>query len=304
MSVSNDPEGKVRLRRRFYNNARLILENNPIGWKGDELDSNSDALISPEGSDQSPENGVYGIISDNEIRSIIDIYDSQREEGSSRGSKAIECDQIRGGSYAKLLFSKPGFHNPSSTSYLIGNLRIRDRGRESFLSGYSDYLPSRDDSIETLVQNQIESQIRKSAKEIYEMINDQKTEIDSTIANKIDELVNLDAANGDTLAVSGKWAFRQKRYDQAILDLSNALVNNCWDPESTKVDLCRAYYEASLYLYARGEYQEAFDRIEQSIKLDESNEGAVLHRGLCVKKMQDMRRPFGSTPNSFSSRRK
>jgi len=220
-------------------------------------------------------------------------------------NERVNCDEVRGRGYAKLLFSKPNFHDPASARRLINELDILDNlKRSSLLYRAGSYNRSASDDLESLIEEQRNLHISASARRIYNMITEEDIDDGSAIAEVIQRLTQMNGTSGDVLAVRGKWALYLKRYDQAIEDLTAALANDCWDHKSISSDLAAAYHEQSVLFYAKGDYQMAFDYIREALVFDDKLEAAILHRSLCSKKLSEQKRPFGITPDSFSIRRR
>jgi len=255
----------------------------------------------PDSNNQEP----LATITKAEMELVVRAYDNRKQSASTKqGGEPVKCDEVKGGSYAKLLFSKPRFHDPASSRQLIKELNIKDVGRDSLLCGQSSYIRSAEDKLESLIEVQRDSYLRVEAKRVYNLISGGNTGDGSTITDAIERLIQLNDTSGDALAVRGKWALHLKNYDQAIADLGRALTNECWDRESIALDLAKAYYQQSVLYYAKGDYPMALNRVEGALMFDNKLVEAQLHRGLCLEKLNQRNRPFGVTPDPFTSRRK
>lgn len=247
------------------------------------------------------EEEIYGVISKKEFDLILSQYDKLQAKQDTEND-SVKCDQVKGGSLARLLFSKPGFHHPDSTIYLIDELKIRDKNRDSFLGGYSNNCPSSQDRIDSLLERQKRMHIREEARTLYNLL-EKKTEAVGNFTESVCELVRLDPLNGDALGVRGKFSLEGKNYEHAIIDLESSLRYGCWDEATLKKDLSIAYYEEAARQYARNQYRDAFDKYTMALHHDNTHEGARLGLSMCHGKLSTVERQFG-TKNSFTTMRK
>lgn len=305
MSFRYEVDVKLRVREKFYSKVRHYLEDI-------ESDSgqNHTTAIAPRQDlthiSNLKEENLYGVISKTEFDSVLKAYDRQQEDLKS-SNNPVQCDQVRGGSFAKLLFSKPGFHNPGSTKELVGILRLKDTNRESFLGGHSAFNTSYDNSLESIENKQLELCIREEAKRIYDLIVRRQDE--DKITDALYKLTKMNHDNGDIYAVVGRWALRCKQYEKSISQFELALVKNCWDTNSIATDLAEACCALGLQFYTKGDFAPALDLYTRALSLNYNSvdrditETARLHICLCQDGLAQQRRRFGTT-NAFATRRK
>jgi tetratricopeptide (TPR) repeat protein len=233
----------------------------------------------------------YGLISHRQLRLLLNAYDQNPDE-------PLKCDKIEAGNLAKLLFSKASFHNPSSTDYLVEDLRINDFGRNSFLGGHSTYATSEENKLSHLRECQrkmyLTERVKVVSAEMDQLLKTQ-TRLTPAIDKSIDELLVSGPNNSDVLIVIGKRSLVQKRYDLAIEQLKNALDKDCANVELARQNLSEALFKKGLMHFQKEEHEKASECFNESLQNDPEHQGSRLHLELVQKKMmQKVPRRFGT----------
>lgn len=245
-----------------------------------------------------PLEDIFGLISRDEVTHLLDLY--ERQQQSNLKDKPVISDQLIGGSFAKLLYSKPGFHNPGSTSYLINDLKIKDINRDSLLGGQSNFVVSEGQSLSGLKKQQINLRIVDGAKLIHENLD--KHQVDKA-REELMKIRQLNRDHPDVLAASGIINVHSKTYDLAVEELKAALNTGCNHPIKASYCLSVALFELGSQHFHRGEYQKSLTFFQESLLYDKNNASSILHLKLAQDKI-DQNRPFGTGFHSFSRYRK
>lgn len=243
------------------------------------------------------DNEKYGEIEEKELKTILENYNASSD-------KPVKCDRLMAGSFAKLLYSKPGFHHPSSTDYLVESLNIKDHDRDTFLGGHSTYATPNDISLEAILKHRTRTYIKNRSGELLDKLDkDSWSEIKD---DDVKEVYKVDPNDGNALAVRGKYNLRKRQYTRAVADLKEALNSNCDYTERVKHDLGEAYYQRGLELFAAGTQflGEANMCFREALDLDPNHEGAKLHLQLSMNRLEKTHRPFGGPRNTFFERRR
>lgn len=240
------------------------------------------------------EEDVYGVISKPEFEAILKSYDDQSE-------KPTKCDRFEAGSFAKLLYSKPGFHHPAATAYLVGQLKLKDKNRDSFLGGHSTYKTSEENSITNIRMFQQKNYIRERTKELLDALESEET---PNIEKEIENLFRMDRRNANILAVSGRYNMKMRFFEPAIKHLKEAEALGCDHIELVRKYLSEALYHKGVELFSKSVYEQAHEIFWQSLVYNSANKGSELHMQMCTDKINERRRPIGYNQNTFHSRRK
>lgn len=238
----------------------------------------------------------YGLIKRTELEMLLLNYD----ETSERSTK---CERLLEGSFAKLLYSKPGFHHPSSTDYLVEDLNIKECERDSFLGGHSTFSTPEENSLAGITEHHLKMYIKNRAKELLDLMDDESA-LPGTLDDDVGELSNKDPQNGNTFAVRGKHHFIRKRYQQAVDDLKRALESNCDYMEKVRLTLSEACYKVGMNLYSRNKFDQANFSFQESLIFNPQHDGSRLHTEMCIREIQKSNRRFGEQANTFMARRR
>lgn len=238
-----------------------------------------------------PEDKLYGQIAREDFEKILEVYDLRQQSTSARNTdKPVEC-KIIGNSYAKLLFSKPGFHNMDSTSYLIDDLRISDTQRVSFLGGYTRYDSVREDNIASLMKTQERLTLRKMAQQAQQHMENKEPKEAFKV---IEQMRNIDDKNIDFLFTRGRYNYGIAETEKAVDDFRRALQGR---PDDTllKQWLSDALCSLSKKEYQKRDFRKAYSICCEALDHNPHNTAADLHLGMCKGKIQEQI-PFAPKP--------
>lgn len=282
MDYACELDPKVRVANKFYNRIRSHL--------------NDLELVEPERQRPShdklrhfKEEDKYGVIKPKELESLLSAYELKPHE-------TIKCDKLEANSLAKLLFSKSGFHEPASTEYLIEDLSINDRHRNSFLGGHSTYNTRNENKLAHIRDCQQKMYIKEKARELVNKIDHQlmtQNRLDANIENEIKELVRIDRDNGNVLLVKGKHSLVRKDFRRASEYLRDALKNECALEELAKNFLSESLNEEGIIHFTSNQHERATECFTEALSLNSDNESAKLHLEMSQRKMLQDRRPIG-----------
>lgn len=243
-----------------------------------------------------PENKIYGLVEKQEFKKYLDTYEAQQNDQESSEDnrdnrpvslKAKDCKS----SFAQLLHSKPAFHHPGSTDYLVKQLQINDVERRSLLGGNSDYKLEEKDTLRDIL-------FSRNDKLVESHVNAARGHIENRKLNEaweeIEMAFKVDKKNGNVLATRGKYYIKLKKYQEAIDDLKNALQYKPKDPRQIREDLADALGSQGLVHHQLSQYQQAKDRFEEALELNCGNvEFHRLNRDMCEGFVNNMKQfPF------------
>ena len=241
------------------------------------------------------EEDAYGLISKAEFEAILQAYDGNSD-------KPTKCDRFEAGSFAKLLYSKPGFHHPDATAYLVGELKLKDKNRDSFLGGHSTYETPEQNSISNIKKFQQKIYIRERTKELFDAMEIEP--LDPRIQQDIDDLFKIDDRDPNILAVSGRYNMKIRYFEPAIKFLKDAEALGCDHIVLVKKYISEALYHRGAELFGKYDYERAHETFCESLLYDNTNEGSILYQRMCSNKIAEQRRPIGYGPDTFHSRRR
>lgn len=284
MNTILDLNPRVKAREKFYNKIRNQLA---------EIDLPDQSTLIRKDLDGSK----FGQIPEKHTELISAKYEQQQTSSESK-SKPVKCD-IPCGSYAKLLFSKPAFHNPGSTGYLVEHLYIKDHNRNSFLGGPSNYDVREDDKLEKHRDKQLFMFIRNENKRVFQLLDENKIQ---EAENLHRELFKLDPQHPDSLAGLGRFQFIVKDYKKSIESYRSALTSGCADPNYVSKHLSSALFQDGFSYFQRHDYQQAANIFSLALAENPENNDALLHKNLCEDKIRNRYTP--SYKRSHYERRK
>lgn len=281
---------KARLLNNFYTKLRETYESND---HSDELDfrvAPRDPNTSKTDLREIPESKLYGNVTKEEFEHILSAYEVQQQDPKNK-NKPVVCKKVIGGSYAKLLFSKPGFHNIDSTSYLVDNLRITDLQRDSFLGGHMKYA--------TLPEYDIRS-LQRSQQRMYmkELADQGETLLAQKEHREVDELLKrmaeIDKNNPDFLWLRGRYYLGQSNPETGVEDLRKALQSR---PDDIKIKewLSDGLVSLSQRQYQMERYPRAYEICLEALNINPANQSGQLHLNLCKNKIR-LTTPFAPKP--------
>lgn len=251
------------------------------------------------------EEDKYGFIKPENLNILLEAYDRQP-------NKPLRCDDFEAGNLARMLFSKAGFHNPSSTDYLVEDLKINDVNRNSFLGGHStyvNYIIGKENKLGFLRECQRKMFLSERVKQIMGEIEsalETQPILTPDMENEINGLISSGPNNSDVKILIGKRLIIQRRFDQAINELETALDNDCTNFELAKQSLSVALFQKGYKLYQGGEYEQASNCFNKSLEKNPDHKGSKLHLSLVQEKMMEQApRRFGTiNPNKSHQRRR
>lgn len=278
-----------RIRSRFYDKLRSNL-----------VDFNYQPDAASGGSKKSPSSAsdeeLYGKISKDEFLKILDTYEKQQTNDSK--DKAVRCDRVVGESFAKLLFSKPGFHHIGSTERLVRNLRIRDVKRNSFLAGHSTYDLNEEDTLKELLQNHQRGAIRQLVSTAMGFLANKCFQ---DAEARINIALSKNPEDGNALVARARYYSAKNMHDQAILDFKDGLANRPDDPEDVKNCLAEELAKKALQLMYKDNFKECIRVCDEALSYNPGNDLAKLNRGMCQQKLESA---FSYQHRMQTSRRK
>lgn len=233
-------------------------------------------------SDKPLEEELYGKIMKDEFIKILNLYEKQQESQELQ-EKPVTCNGVVGGSYAKLLFSKTGFHHPGSTSYLVKHLQIRNVHRNSFLGGHSTFCPTSDEELAGLKKNHDKILIKQITDRALNYIDSNQLDL---AKKEITAAYNMDERNGDVLATRGRYYSARKEYSTAVRFLKSALDHGPHNEHDVRMHLSDTLYFYGLASYRRRDFKDAKRLLTDALEYNPSNEGARLHKNLCEDELQ------------------
>ena len=294
MNYSQNLDPRIKAAKTLCDKIRCQLDNLDLSL--DDSCQNS----SSSSAENVAEEERFGVIKKEEFEAILKAYD-QQQTVSALADKVVKCDKVKGGSFAKLLQSRSGFHHLGSTAYLVDDLGIKDRARNSFLGGHSTYDFDENDSLTTIKKQQTKLHITGASKIIHELISSGRTDL---AKSEVDKVMKLDCNHPDALASRGHLGSVRKEYNGAIGDLTRALESGgCSEPARVSLILSEALCERGMEAYRCCNYANAVDDFTESIKYNGANENAKLHLNISRDNLFKQRRPFGVTDQSFRYRK-
>lgn len=245
-----------------------------------------------------PENKIYGLVEKQEFKKILDAYEAQQndqdtsEEARDNRSVSIGTKDSKS-SFAQLLHSKPAFHHPGSTDYLVRHLQINNGERRSLLGGNSDYKLEEKDTLKEILFNRNDKLLESHVNAARNYIENGKLD---EAWKEIEMAVKVDGKNGNVLAARGKYYIKLQKYLEAINDFKNALRFKPKDFRQVQEDLANALGCQGLVHHQLRQYQEAKDRFEEALQLNCGNvEFHRLNRDMCEGIVNNMKQnPFRS----------
>lgn len=238
-----------------------------------------------------PEDKLYGQISKEDFEKILQVYDSRQSTSSKDKDKPVQCDKVPGKSYAKLLFSRPGFHNMDSTSYLVDDLRIKDTQRDSFLGGHTKYDTNRDDNIANLMRIQQSIMLNNMSKQAQQLMDNKMTKEANQV---IKQMGDIDDKNVDYLFTRARYKYETSNTESAVEDFRRALQCRPHDVVLRQW-LSDALCNLSKKEYQRMDFKKALDICCEALDHNPDNAAAQMHQSMCRDKIQE-RIPFAPKP--------
>lgn len=271
----NDPERELF---KFYDRVRLHLDDLDL----EKDDTHKVQSYDQRSCDKPSEAELFGFITKDEFIKVLNSYDEQQRSQNLQ-DKPVACDKIVGGNYAKLLYSKPGFHHLNSTSHLVKSLEIRNIHRSSFLVGHSTFCANKDEEISGLKETQKNMLIKQITDRAIEYINSNQLDL---ACKEINRAYNLDSRNGDVLATRGRYYMAKNDHVDAIKFFKSALNHKPHDENNIRFYLSDSLYQQGVVQYNRTEYKKARDLLSDALKYNLDNQGAKLHKNLCEDRLR------------------
>lgn len=279
---------KARLLSKFY--ARLRNHINEL-QDDSSLDFQVDPIDATKGDGQHiPEDRLHANITRQEFEEILAAYERQRQDPKNK-NKPVSCNKVVGGSYAKLLFSKPGFHNLDSTSYLVKDLSIIDLQRDSFLGGHMKYAQRAEDDIKSLLKVQERMQMREIAAQAETLLAQMEWQ---ELEKLIEDMAKIDKNNPDFLWTRGRYYLAKSEPNKGVEDLRRALESRPQDTEIKKW-LSDGLLSLSQRQYQMRQFQHAYNICREALEIYPSNTAAQLHSNMCRGKI-NLGTPFAPKP--------
>lgn len=220
---------------------------------------------------------LYGEITKEEFAKILESYERQQENEETR-DEPVNCKEVFGHNFARLLYSKSGFHHLGSTSFLVNDLRLNDVNRNSFLNGHASYALNEDEKLDYLLELQKKKAVLIHATKAHEYMDDKQLEL---AIGEIEEARKLNPKSGDYLSAQARMLVLERRYSDAIRTFEDAQQNNPQDHERLSKHYLQALVTYSDNEYHKKNYQKGLALSSKALSLDPSNKEAELIRGLC-----------------------
>lgn len=247
-------------------------------------------------SSTSSEDKLYGVVSREEFQNILSSYENQ-QNSSDLKNKPVTCDKVSGKCFAKLLYSKPGFHHPGSTDHLVQDLKINDVHRNTFLGGVSNYIVNEDGNLTGLWQKRRNLILKVNVDNAAKFLAEGKP---AEARKLIDLTLKDDPNNGYALAVRAQYYRENLKFDLAIEDLTKVLQEDSFkDKKKIYEGLGVSTYEIGLRSYHRNDFQAAINKFDEVLRyakeceaadLKKEVEGAKLHKEICKTKLSQYNR--------------
>lgn len=272
--------GQSRELAAFYNKIREQLKDANI-----DLSERPAESAATSSSKDHNSKGFYGDVSKSVMGKFLLSYDQRQNDGP------ILHNKVLGKSYQKYLFSRPGFHNPGASDYLINDLGILDPDRISFLNGLSSLKCSKDSDLKAIKANELACRLNDCVKRAQK--DNSKT--------AVDEGLKLDPNNPELLAIRGKFHLKDWNLEYARSDLKKALEGGLQDPAKAEEDLSETHCSLGLRDFLAERYEQAQFHFLESLKLNKDHDNAKLHLSMCETKLMH-RRTGGAWVSSYGRR--
>lgn len=222
---------------------------------------------------------LYGLVTRDEFQDIIDSYDKQQ-------TTKDKCDapvaNKKGVNFNQLLHSKPGFHHPGSTSYLVGELDIVDIDRYSLLGGFSTYKPGEGERLNDLKTAQKNSMTYEFVDRAHHKISTSQWQ---DAFNDIEIAMKMNPECGDAIAARARYYIQSKNYDKAIRDLRYAADKTIKYREFYNNTMAEALFQTGMRQYYHRNFSQARKLFSEALNYDSHHANATIHRNLCDKEL-------------------
>lgn len=234
-----------------------------------------------------PDENFYGKISKEEFEKVLNSYEKQQECTNTKDAP-VACDREAGQSFAKLLFSKKGFHCLGSTRYLTSDLGIKDADRCSFLAGISSYKIDRYEDVQGLRKNHRRLLVKMFLDEAKKHLNKDTPAIREA-KDEIIKALRVNPRSADALSVRGRYNFITNNFQEASRDFGEALRGELEDEDRDyiKLQLSESLCSHALAnFYHKGDHRGAVPVFTEALRYNPQNESAKLHLGICEDKIR------------------
>lgn len=236
-------------------------------------------------SEVKQDDGLYGVIKQSDMQLLLSEYDKQLRLNNGVIEKPLTCDAITGKSYAKLLHSRRGFHNPASTAILVEKLGINDVRMDSFLGGHSTYLVREGEDVSSLRKRNRATNIRVIAKRFHQALADEEDKDKRAAILELDNMLKLDPKDSNSIACRGLLAYSEGLHTEAAADLREALKGSIERVEEVRAKLVISLYEIGMKFFNTCKYNEAISHFDEALKHDPKHAGSDLHKRISHDKL-------------------
>lgn len=246
-------------------------------------------------SKASPDDTMYGNIGRADIELLLSEYDRKSLVGSTT-DEPITCHNITGKSYAKLLHSKHGFHNPASATILAEKLGINNTRMDSFLGGHSTYSVKEGEDVFSLRKRNRASNVRAMALRFHKHLVNEEDKDRRAATLELDNMLKLDPKDSNSLACRGLLSYSKGQHAEAATDLREAIKGQIEEAEQVREKLVTSLYELGMKHFNSFKYKEAITNFDEALKHDPKHAGSDLHRRLAHDKLNSrvgVRGPYG-----------
>lgn len=243
--------------------------------------------ISNTGNTYTPRSGgIFGEVTKKEIENVLKTYD-ERQNDARESTKPLACDEniIKGGSYAKMLYAKPGFHHLGSTEHLIKVLGIDEHTRSSFLGDYNSYAVAESEDLDGIKRKYLKETTKKIIEAAYQHLNKDNM---SQAKELIEQALKLDHKSGEAKIAKGLYHDKQREYEMSAREFKEALECENVDKKQVGLNLSNSLFQLGMGMYHRAKWERAATLFGQSLEADPENSGAKLHLELSRDKLRDL----------------
>lgn len=279
---------------KFYEKIRRNVQHLPSS----STPNNCNVSVSSTRSDpNSKVEKIYGNVSKSEMESILKSYEKQ-QNSQDLSNKPVICDEtfVKGGSYAKMLHAKTGFHHLGSTTHLIKELGINDLSRASFLGDYNTFSVADSEDINGLKRKYLVATTRR----IIDSAHAHMSQNNMMKAKElIDQAHKLDSKSAVVKVALGKYHNLNREYEDEAKILREALGCKDIDRKQINLNLSNALFQLGMNRYHRGHWSQSIDFFRQSLDADPENSGSRLHLELASDKLRNQHhRQHSFRPNA------
>lgn len=285
---------------RFYQGLRPTID-----ALEQELDLDGHQSESAPLSCDIPSEKLYGQIKIDNFKKILDSYEQcqgNKQSPEDIVEQTVSCDTDTYKNFAQLLHSKPSFHHPGSTDYLIKDLQITNLQRLSLLGhsfGVSNFRFEEAENLEELLKKRRNEMMKDNLIAAHEYLDKQ---LYKDAWREIELALKIDSKNGNALATRGRYFLKSHKHQQAIDDYRNALKANSDDKRQVERELAKALEQLGEIHFHKHEYSLAKDKFTEALELGSENPDlTTLHRNICEDKIKfGMKQsPFGPIKEAY-----